>query len=70
MGKALPIASAKVSVAGVEFAAKSPGKDAREVVLTGNLPKGKTTLRAWFQDADGKDLCGAFYATVTWKGEK
>jgi arylsulfatase len=69
-GKAMPIAAAKLLVAGREFAAKSPGKDAREVVLTGRLPKGKTTLRAWFQDADGNDLCGAFYATVTWKGEK
>jgi hypothetical protein len=68
--KTMPIAAAKVSVAGMEFAAKSPGKDAREIVLTGTLPKGKTTLRAWFQDADGKDLCGAFYATVTWIGEK
>jgi arylsulfatase A-like enzyme len=69
-GMTMPIAAAKLSVAGMEFAAKSPGKDAREVVLRAHLPKGKTTLRAWFQDADGKDLCGAFYATVTWKGAK
>ena len=28
------------------------------------LTKGKTQLHGWFQDAAGKDLCGAFYATV------
>ena len=28
------------------------------------LPAGKTTLKAWFRDAEGKDLCGAFYAYV------
>jgi hypothetical protein len=28
------------------------------------LPAGTTTLKAWFQDADGTDLCGAFFAYV------
>jgi len=30
-----------------------------------NLPKGKGRLQGWFRDADGKDLCGAYYALVT-----
>jgi arylsulfatase A-like enzyme len=27
--------------------------------------KGKVELQGWFRDAEGKDLCGAFYALVT-----
>jgi arylsulfatase len=30
-----------------------------------NLPKGNCMLQGWFRDADGKDLCGAYYALVT-----
>ncbi len=29
------------------------------------LPKGRSKLQGWFRDAEGKDLCGAFYALVT-----
>jgi hypothetical protein len=28
------------------------------------LPAGRTKLKAWFADAEGKDLCGAFFVTV------
>jgi hypothetical protein len=28
------------------------------------LPAGKTMLKAWFSDGEGKDLCGAFFVTV------
>ncbi len=35
--------------------------------LTVRLPAGKTKLKAWFADADGRDLCGAFYVTVVRK---
>jgi hypothetical protein len=34
------------------------------VVVKVTLPAGKTTLKAWFRDKDGNDLCGAFYAYV------
>lgn len=30
------------------------------------LEPGRTQLHGWFQDADGKDLCGAYFANVTW----
>jgi hypothetical protein len=30
-----------------------------------SLAKGKSRLQGWFRDADGKDLCGAYYALVT-----
>lgn len=36
-------------------------------VVVAKLPAGKTTLKAWFSDADGKDLCGAFFVTVVKK---
>jgi hypothetical protein len=67
-GKALPIAQARLQIAGQDRTAKSSGATAREIVFRVRLPKGKTRLHGWFGDRDGKDLCGAFYATVSWKG--
>jgi hypothetical protein len=32
--------------------------------LTLKLPAGKVTLKAYFTDADGKGLCGAFFVIV------
>jgi len=34
------------------------------VVLRTRLAPGPTQLRAWFIDATGRDLCGAFYTDV------
>jgi arylsulfatase A-like enzyme len=62
-GKALPIATARLTIAGQQLSAKAAAGD-KEVVLRAKLSKGKTQLHAWFQDADSKDLCGAFYAYV------
>lgn len=57
------IALARVEIAGVKGSVaadpKKPG-----AALTVQLPAGKTTLKAWFADADGKNLCGAFFVTV------
>ncbi len=62
-GKPLPIAAARLAIAGVERTVKTaPG--AKEAVATLGLPAGRTQLHAWFQDAEGRDLCGAFYAQV------
>ena len=33
-------------------------------LMVANLPQGKTTLKAWYAEANGKDLCGAFFVTV------
>ncbi|MBA4065977.1 MAG: N-acetylgalactosamine-4-sulfatase [Isosphaera sp.] len=60
------IAAAKVDIAGVKAEAKADPK-ATGATVTAKLPAGKTTLKAWFSDADGKDLCGAFFVTVTRK---
>jgi arylsulfatase len=60
------IAFAKVDIAGVKGESKADPK-ATGATVTVKLPAGKTTLKAWFSDADGKDLCGAFFVTVVKK---
>lgn len=60
------IASAKIDIAGVKASTKADPK-ATGSTLTVRLPAGKTKLKAWFADADGRDLCGAFYVTVVRK---
>ena len=60
------IATATVQIAGVKVSGKADPK-ATGATLVAKLPAGKTTLKAWFSDADGKDLCGAFFVTVTRK---
>jgi arylsulfatase len=61
--KALPIAAGRVLVAGRAMAAAAKSTD-QEIALRIRLPAGRTTLQAWFQDAQGQDLSGAFYAYV------
>lgn len=58
------IAAAKVEVGGVKGEAKADAKE-KAATVTVKLPAGKTTLKAWFADADGVGQCGAFYVTVT-----
>ncbi len=65
VGKSMPAVTARLIVAGQEMSARVGPKD-RAVVFTVRLRGGtRTTLQGWFQDADGRDLCGAFYAVVT-----
>ena len=62
--KAFPlIAKAKLEIAGVKAEANADPK-AAGAPLSVKLPVGKTTLKAWFTDAEGKGLCGAFFVTV------
>ena len=63
-GKALPIASATLTVAGQKLTAPAEPQ-AKEVVFRTRLPAGRTPVQAWFQDAAGTDLCGAYYVKVT-----
>jgi arylsulfatase A-like enzyme len=60
------IARARLEIAGVKAETKADPK-ATGATLTVKLPAGKTKLKAWFADADGKDLCGAFFVTVAKK---
>ncbi len=63
-GKALPIASAHLAIAGqslpiaVNREAKSAGFDVA-------LPAGRTRLHGWFSDSAGNGLCGAYFAYVS-----
>ncbi len=57
------IAQAKLTIAGIS------GTIAADPTSTGatirvEVPSGKTTLKAWFTDSEGKDLIGAFFVTV------
>ncbi len=61
--RALPIAGAKLAVAGKKQSAKAKPGD-KAVTFHATLPAGPTRLQAWFVDSEGNDLCGAFYATV------
>ena len=62
-GKAMPIAAAKVSLFGKEHSLQA-SDGAKEIALRVTLPEGATHLQAWFQDAKGTDLCGAYYCEV------
>ena len=62
--KALPVAGVVVAIAGKEQSATAK-PTAKEVTLSMELPAGPASLQAWFQDAAGQDLSGAFYAFVT-----
>lgn len=62
-GRALPIAAARLAVAGLDLTAAATPTEPH-VSFTAKIPAGRTQLRAWFQDAAGGDLCGAFYVKV------
>jgi arylsulfatase len=62
-GKALPIAGARLSIAGQELSAKTGAED-RAADFRVKLQRGKTLLHGWFQDEAGADLCGSYYAYV------
>jgi arylsulfatase len=61
------IATAHLELGGVKGKAPADPK-AAGATITVTLPAGKSTLKAWFSDAAGKDLCGAFFVTVRRKG--
>jgi hypothetical protein len=60
------IAQAHVAIAGQTVSSPADSK-ATGATLRVRLPVGRTTLKAWFSDAGGKDLCGAFFVTVARK---
>lgn len=62
-GRAVPIAAARLTVAGLDLTEAAPAT-AAHVSFSAELPAGRTQLRAWFQDEKGRDLCGAFYVKI------
>lgn len=57
------IAAARLEIAGTTATATTDPK-ATAVTLAAKLPAGRTKLKAWFADSDGKNLCGAFFVSV------
>jgi arylsulfatase len=58
------IARATVEIAGHKAESPADPQATFATILVPNLPAGKTTLKAWFSDTRGQDLCGAFFVTV------
>jgi len=61
--KVIAAHGARAKIAGFDLTSTCLPTD-KEAVVRVKLPKGKTTLQAWFLDDEGKELCGAFYAYV------
>jgi arylsulfatase len=61
--RALSIAGAKLAVAGRELTTAAKSGD-KFIAFRVALPAGPDRLQGWFVDANGRDLSGAFYATV------
>jgi len=62
-GKATPIAKARLKIGDVDVS-KPVSKNDKAATFTVRLKAGKTKLRTWFHDEQGKELCGAFYVSV------
>ena len=63
-GKALPISMARLKVADLDVK-KPVGANDKEVVFSVRLKAGaRLPMQSWFFDADGQELCGAYFAYV------
>ncbi len=63
MGKALPIATGRLRIGKQEQKGKLES-NGQSIRFTMKLKTGQTTLRTWFLDAKGQEVCGAFYVYV------
>ena len=65
-GKALPIASARLKVGGVDET-KPVGPADKAITFKVQLKAGtKMPMQTWFSDKDGHELCGAYFTDVRW----
>jgi len=62
-GKALPIAKARLRVGSFDATTPVSASD-KEAVFETRLKAGRTQLQTWFYDAQGRELCGAFYVEI------
>jgi arylsulfatase A-like enzyme len=63
-GKALPIVRARLKIGDLDETKPVAAGD-KEVTFTVKLKAGtRTQMQSWFLDADGKQLCGAYFAYV------
>ena len=65
-GVALPIALGTLSLNGGARMVAKPNDEGTLIELTIEMPLGRQTLQAWFHDDSGKQLSGAFYATLAY----
>ncbi len=63
-GPAFPVASARIRVGTVEED-RAATSDSQSVRFVLSLPAGRTTLQTWLLDAEGEEICGAYYVCVT-----
>ena len=63
-GVALPIAQARLTLGETTQTAR-PDADQQLVRFAVDLEKGPVELQTWMLDADGNEICGAYYVTVT-----
>jgi hypothetical protein len=63
-GVALPIRVAQLVIADQQLTLKTRPEDKAAVFRVRLRGGTKTKLHGWFQDAEGKDLCGAYYVRV------
>jgi arylsulfatase A-like enzyme len=63
-GKALPIAAGRLKV-GATDERKAASPTDKAVTFTIDATSGPAQLQTWFEDAAGKELCGAYYVYVT-----
>lgn len=66
-GVALPIATARLKIAGFDQSRPVAASD-KAVVFNMNLKAGRARLETWFYDAAGREICGAYYVYVNRKG--
>ncbi|HUV62879.1 MAG TPA: arylsulfatase [Sedimentisphaerales bacterium] len=62
-GKSLPIAKARLQVAGIDQTTPATEGD-KEIVFRVNLKTGRMKLQTWFLDQEDQELCGAYYAYI------
>jgi len=62
-GVALPITKARLKVAGFDQS-RVVGASDTAVSFSVKLKSGPTKLQTWFYDADGSEICGAYYVYV------
>lgn len=63
-GKGLPIAGARLAIAGETFKADAPAGSTSAVFRITLKTNPSTHLHGWFVDAESQDLCGSFYAVI------
>lgn len=62
------IAKARIELAGESAEVEADPKE-KGATIRVKLPAGRTKMKAWFADAAGENLCGAFFVTVKKLGD-